>query len=44
MIEECNAALLLWDGKTRGTKNNIHMLKQRGAPIVTYLVDIDNFV
>jgi len=39
MINECSAALMLWDGKTRGTANNIDALKQRGVPIFTYCID-----
>ena len=41
MIEECNGAILLWDGETRGTKNNIHALKQRGVPIFIYHSEVN---
>ena len=41
MISECDGALVLWDSKTRGTKNNIDMLKQRGVAIFTYRTDLE---
>lgn len=30
MTEECDKALTVWDGKSKGTKNNINRLKEQG--------------
>ena len=41
MVSDCDGAFMLWDGKTRGTKNNIADLKKRGIPIFIYYTDIN---
>ena len=34
MVEECDAAIVLWDGESRGTKHTMDLLAAKGIPRV----------
>jgi hypothetical protein len=37
MAKEADYGLLVWDGRSRGTRNNVHNLLKRGKPVVVFL-------
>ena len=39
MIEECDCAVMLWDGKTRGTRFNIWNLESLRKPRYVIMFD-----
>ena len=38
MAEDADFGLMIWDGKSRGTKNNIEEMKKRGKPMRVFYV------
>lgn len=40
MIEDCDFAIALWDKKTKGTFNNINILKAKNKPVYIYTFDM----
>jgi hypothetical protein len=37
MAREADYGLMVWDGRSRGTRNNVHNLLKRGKPVVVFL-------
>jgi hypothetical protein len=37
MAREADYGLMVWDGSSRGTRNNVHNLLKRGKPVVVFL-------
>ena len=40
MSVDCNTAMVLWDGKSRATKNNIDRIKSMGKEVLIYREEI----
>ncbi len=43
MTEACDMGLMIWDGVSRGTKNNIRALRRSWKAVMTYRTDIEAF-
>ena len=43
MTEACDMGLVIWDGVSRGTKNNIRALKRTWKAVIAYRTDIEDF-
>lgn len=43
MTEACDMGLVIWDGVSRGTKNNIRALRRTWKAVMTYRTDIEAF-
>lgn len=43
MADVADAAVIMWDGKSKGTKNMIHEMKKRGLPYILRFYNI-NFI
>lgn len=43
MVDEASHGLMLWDGKSKGTLNNIINLVQQGKPVIAYLAPAKTF-
>lgn len=42
MADECDAAIILWDGKSNGTRNMINQMIKRKKPYFLYMIDTAN--
>ena len=40
MVNECDRAIIIWDGESKGTKHTIDLLRKSGKPFV--LVEVNN--
>lgn len=38
MVQDCDTALMIWDGKSKGTAENIRRIKEMGKPYKTICV------
>lgn len=43
MAEAAEYGLMLWDGKSKGTINNVVNLSRRNKPVVVYIVPTKSF-
>ena len=41
MLHACSTAFLIWNGSSRGTKNNLHTLRTLGKTVFLYRTDTD---
>src|SRR2546427_10286700 len=44
MAKDASYGLMLWDGKSRGTLENVHNLLAQGKPVAVYLDPVRRFV
>jgi hypothetical protein len=44
MLQDASYGLFGWDGKSKGTYRNIHLMAERGKPSAVYVAPIEAFV